>query len=345
MTNLAQYMRARESVLLVGPPGIGKTARIIAAAKEAGYAHCLMRASLAERIDFGGALVPDVDAGVTRALPLATLKRLRETEAPTLLFLDDLGQAPMDVQAACMSLFDPGALGPNVLIWGATNRPGDKAGVSALCEPLRSRFALAFAIAGPDDAADGEAVTLRSWGDEVAAWIDYAISRDADPAIIAWHRASGGRTLYQWRPSANPAARMADFRSWDSIIRLYAAGIRDSASVAAVVGKAVAAEFTAFAALAADLPSVDEVFSAPDTARVPENPSALYLISTALAMRVDAVSARAFLTYTQRLSRVYTALAMRDAVKRSGAALLTEPAFSAWYIANQAMFTVKGGSK
>ena len=55
-----------------------------------------------------------------------------------MLLLDDLGQAPIDVQAAAMSLFDSGALPEHVLIWGATNRPGDKAGVSSLCEPLRS---------------------------------------------------------------------------------------------------------------------------------------------------------------------------------------------------------------
>ena len=61
-----------------------------------------------------------------------------------------------------MKLFDNGELPKNVLICGATNRPGDKAGVSALCEPLRSRFNVALAIPTPG-ALRTKLTALSSW--------------------------------------------------------------------------------------------------------------------------------------------------------------------------------------
>jgi MoxR-like ATPase len=137
---LASLIAAKRRVLFVGPPGCAKTARIAAAAAAAGHDLVVFRLSLAERVDLGGCLVPDAAAGITRALPLELLHRLRTTTKPTVLLLDDLGQGPTDVQAGSMSLFDKGALPDHVLIWGATNRPGDKSGAPGLCEPLRSRF-------------------------------------------------------------------------------------------------------------------------------------------------------------------------------------------------------------
>src|SRR5690349_1964714 len=130
---LQHLMTAGERVLLVGPPGIAKTERIKAAAKATGKRLVTRRVSLCERIDFGGCLVPNAAKQITEALPLELLQDLRTTKEPTVFFADDLGQAPLDVQAALMLLFDEGQLSEHVTIWGATNRPGDKAGVTALC--------------------------------------------------------------------------------------------------------------------------------------------------------------------------------------------------------------------
>ena len=114
---LGRLMRAWHRVLLVGSPGLGKTERILAMAASLGMAKgdiaevqrsqpcCVVRRlSLQERTDFGGCYVPDVTGGVTRALPLELMHALQRTTAPTLLFLDDLGQGPDDVQASCMQL-------------------------------------------------------------------------------------------------------------------------------------------------------------------------------------------------------------------------------------------------
>ena len=338
-SRLASLLNARRRVLLVGPPGCAKTARVGAAAKAAGRKLITFRTSLAERVDLGGCYVPDVAAGLTRSLPLQLLHELRTTTAPTVLFLDDLGQAPMDVQAACMSLFDDGAISDSVIIWGATNRPSDKAGVSALCEPLRSRFHVAFAIATPttENKADGPTF-LSAWRDEVDAWAEWAVSQDFCAELIAWHRSTTGRTLYAWKPSADPALRMADYRSWETVGHLWAAGLRDFDTVSAAIGKPAAAEFLAFAALADQLPTPQQVWLDPHGAPVPAEPAAQYLIATMLGRAVEPKFAGALITYIGRLPRVMAAYCAKDAFGRLGAKLVANKAWQEWWVANQQLF-------
>jgi hypothetical protein len=344
-------MAAGQRVLLVGPPGCAKTARIAAAAAENGRRLVVMRASLSERVDFGGALVPDMAAGVTRALPLEVLRDLQTTTEPTLLFQDDLGQAPIDVQAALMRLFDDGALSPNVLIWGATNRPGDVAGVTRLCEPLRSRFHLAFGIPTPESTdqsrdADGRLqasgpVMLGTWADEVDGWCNWAMDTGAAPEIIAWHRSTSGRTLYAWQPSADPALRMPDFRSWETVIRLWQAGLQDLPLVSAAIGKPAAAEFLAFARLAHQLPTPDQVWADPDNAPVPTDSAALYLVTSMLAAAMGPSHVDSLVAYLSRLPRVYGALLARDVHhKLGGGALSGSRSWVTWFTENQELFAV-----
>lgn len=340
--SLVDLFKARERVLLVGPPGIAKTGRILAAAAACKLRPVVFRASLSERVDFGGALVPDVQAGVTRALPLEVLNDLISTKEPTLLFLDDLGQAPIDVQAAIMRLFDDGTLSEHVLIAGATNRPGDRAGVTALCEPLRSRFTVAFRIAQPGEQVDDPngGVPLCSWEQEVDHWCDWALENEAPPEVVAWHRSTKGRTLYGWKPHADPSVRMPDYRAWATIIRLWNAGLRDMAMLGAAVGRPIAAEFLAYAALAEKLPSPEQVWMDPDGAPVPDDPGALYLVSAFLGAAVEAKNGRALVKYLSRLPRIFGALLARDAYRKLGPKLSGSKEWVAWWNANQDIFAV-----
>lgn len=346
MTNLSSLISAHMRVLLVGPPGIGKTARIAAAAKAANYELGVIRASLSERVDLGGALVPDQAAGVTRELPLATLHALQHTTAPTILLLDDLGQAPVDVQAACMRLFDRDYLPNNVLIWGATNRPGDKAGVTALCEPLRSRFDLAYTISTPPQpdttgkakAIETTAQGIATWRDELDSWCSWALDNQAPPEIVAWHRASSGRTLYQWTPCADPAVRMPDYRAWETVIQLHKAGLRDMTTISAAIGPGAAVEYCAFAALTGKIPAIEQIEHDPDGAPMPDDPAALWLSATALGAAMSPNNCAPLLQYMARMPRVYCALAARDAYRRCGADLARTSAWSKWFLDNQELF-------
>jgi hypothetical protein len=340
--NLVKLMQAMKRILWVGKPGCAKTARVLATCDAAGFELELFRASLSDRVDLGGALVPDIDGGITRALPLAQLHRLQTTKKPTCLFIDDLGQAPMDVQAACMSLFDKGALSPSVVIWGATNRPGDKAGVTALCEPLRSRFQLAFGIPGHDttDQADGISY-ISTWQEELDGWCDWALDSGLPPELVAYHRFTGGQHLHTWQPNADPARRSCDYRSWHTVGELVQLGLADLTHLGAAIGKADAASYIAFANLTDALPSPDQVWIDPTGAPVPADPSALYLIATSLAAVAELKHAAPLMTYVQRLPRVAGALCARDAFRRLGQPLAKTKEWAVWYRENSALFTSK----
>jgi len=338
---LRSELSAHQNVLLVGPPGTGKTARIIATARAAGYRVVTWRASLMERVDISGCIVPDVPGGVSRQLPFCDVAELRATKEPTILFVDDLGQAPGDVQAALMRTFDGGFFPDNVVIWAATNRPGDKAGVNSLCEPLRSRFHSCYVIPTPgsEDKPDG-GVMLGEWRDEVESWCEWAMDNAAPVEIIAWHRSTVGKSLYAWKPCADPSVRMADYRSWGAMIQRWNAGLQSLAQCAAVIGKPAAAEFLAFAALASQLPSPDQVWLDPDGAPLPDQPSAQWLIVTSLGRAVTAPTAPAFIRYISRLPRVMAALGARDAYRRLGAHLSGCREWVKWFTDNQGLFTV-----
>lgn len=340
---LTSLMSARMKVLLVGPPGIAKTGRIASAARDTGRRLIVMRASLSERVDFGGCLVPDAGAGITRALPLELLADLQVTTEPTLLFLDDLGQAPMDVQAACMRLFDAGFLSDSVLIAGATNRPSDRAGVSALCEPLRSRFDVSYRIATPNDTTSDSVEggqLLSPWSEELDHWLDWMTENNAPPEIIAWHASTRGRTAYAWKPHADPSVRMPDYRTWHTVARLWNAGIRDAHSISATIGKPAAMEFLAFAQLAAELPTMDEIRSDPSNAKVPSQPASLFFVATLVSQQCTRRDARAVVTYFSRLPRVFGALIGRSLYKRMADKLSSSPEWASWISQNQDLFTL-----
>ncbi len=344
---LTKCLLNRIRVLLVGPPGCGKTARIFAAALLAGFQVVVVRASLMERIDVTGALVPDVAAGITRQLPLEDLAKLKTTTVPTILFLDDLGQAMMETQAALMKYFDRMELPDCVLIWGATNRPADKASVVGLCEPLRSRFDLKFSIPTPgaEDKADGP-VMLGDWGAETDGWCEWCIEAHPEAyEVAAWHRSAHlgasyavGPVLYGHKPSSDPAMAFPDFRSWEVVCRLIESGITEFSFFAATVGKGQASAFLTFREMAGQLVDMTMVAMDPDGCPVPTDAGALCYVATRLGASVEVGNANAFCRYIDRLPQIFAALAAKDAYKRLGAKLSGCKAWQTWFLKNGDLF-------
>jgi hypothetical protein len=114
--------------------------------------------------------------------------------------------------------------------------------------------------------------------------------------------------------------------------------LRDFDSVAAAIGKGAAAEFLAFAQLADQLPTPQQVWMDPHGAPVPTDPAAQYLIATMLGRAVEAKFAAALVTYIDRLPRVMGAYCAKDAFARLGAKLVANAEWQKWWVKNSALF-------
>lgn len=352
---LARELRAWQKVLLVGPPGCGKTARVRAGAEKAGFRVAAWRLAQCDRVDVAGALVPDFAAGVTRQLPLEPLANIIRSEGPVLWFLDDLGQAPIDVQAAVLRYFDSGELPGHVLIWAATNRVSDRAGVVGLIEPLRSRFDAAYVIPTPAVAqeqrrgASPHIQALGTWEDEVRGWLAWAERTYPDcPEIIGWIRLSltqdGSELpqgqqpiLYGWEPQSDPAVRLPDYRTWEAALRRWRAGLRDLDSLRACVGGQQAQALMAWLE-GVRAPSVDEIYANPEQVPLPDGAYTLTLARLEAALR-EGRKVEPAVIYITRWPEQWAYAAARALYRVRPECGRSKP-WRDWYAAHKELFTL-----
>lgn len=138
--------RPSQAIHLSGPPGVGKTAMVYAAAKEAGLPEdrvMLLRPSLMEPVDLLG--VPSVENGVTSFCPPAALTHFKRGSGPGLILIDELPQASPAMQNALGGLLLDGALGglhldPAVARISTGNRVQDKAGATRILSQIGNRI-------------------------------------------------------------------------------------------------------------------------------------------------------------------------------------------------------------
>src|SRR5690606_26802195 len=120
--------------------------------------------------------LPWIVDGSAHFLPFGELDRALHADKLTVWFLDDLGQASPAVQASYMQLLlarrvNGHVLSDHVTFIAATNRRTDRAGVSGILEPVKSRF-----------------TTIVELGAHLDDWCQWAISRDIAPELISFIR-------------------------------------------------------------------------------------------------------------------------------------------------------------
>jgi MoxR-like ATPase len=318
---LARLIPAGLPCLIKGAPGIGKSDIVEQAAKLAQAELIISHPVTSDPTDFKG--LPYASDGEAHFLPFGDLNLLIKAQARTVFFLDDLGQAPPAVQAAAMQLIlarriNGHHVSPLVTFVAATNRRQDRAAVSGILEPVKSRFA-----------------TIVELEPDLTDWTRWALSAGLPTELIAFIRFRP-ELLHKFTPSPDitnsPCPRTVAY-----VGRLMQAGMPaelEYEAYAGAAGEGFAAEFVGFLRIFRELPDPDAVLLNPQAADVPSKPAALYALCGALARKASAQNADRLFTYANRLPAEFSTLLMLDSAHLCPAVQKTR-GFIDWQVKHQ----------
>lgn len=307
-------------VLIKGRPGIGKSDIVTQAAQEAGADLIISHPVVSDPTDYKGLPFPGQD-GTAHFLPFGELRRLIDAEKSTVFFLDDLGQAPASVQAACMQLIlarriNGHIVSPNVTFLAATNRREDKAGITGILEPVKSRFC-----------------SIVDLDINTEDWVKWALTHDIPVELISFIRFRPA-TLEEFKATKD-IENSPSPRTVAQAGRLQAAGLPKDIEYEVfkgAAGEAFAVEYVAFLDIYRHLPSVDTIILNPDKAEVPTQANILYALSGALSARATGQNLGAICKYLNRLPGEIAVATMKDTVTRSGNEITQTKAFIDWSV-------------
>jgi hypothetical protein len=309
------------SYLIVGPPGVGKSDIVEQACKEVthtvttgGVIHeesthlIISHPVVSDPVDYKGLpfVVDSVDGEkVAEFMPFGELLALMTAKVPTVFFLDDLGQAPQSVQAACMQLLlarriNGHMISDFVIFVAATNRHSDKAGVSGILEPVKSRF-----------------TSILNLEPDLEDWVAWANKTEQPPEVIQFLRFRPAM-LHNWAPRREIVNSSCP-RSIHNVCKLISYGVPQAMEyemISGAAGEEFAAEFLGFLRIYRDLPDPDLVLANPETADVPTDPATMYALVGALSHRVVEKTFDALVTYADRIPAEFSVLMVKDAVTR-----------------------------
>ncbi len=308
----------RMPALIVGAPGIGKSDIVAQASEDAGAELIISHPVVSDPTDYKG--LPFVVDGHAEFLPFGELRKITETQRPTVFFLDDLGQAPVSVQAACMQLLlarriNGHRVSDTVTFLAATNRRQDKAGVQGILEPVKSRFA-----------------AILNLEPDLDDWVTWALDNGMPVELIAHNRFRPEYiSMTAWKPSPDmvnsPSPRtIARIGQWmntnpptDLEYELYAGA----------AGEAYAADLLGFLKIFRNLPSIDLILMNPETEKVPTDPATLYAVCAALASKASQQTFGNIIKYANRMTPEFSVMLVRDIIGKTRS-LVNTKAFIEW---------------
>lgn len=308
---LSKTIPARLPVLISGAPGVGKTDIVHQAARECGARVLVSHPVVSDPTDYKGVPVLAEDKQSAVWAPYGDLLQLLEghCDSLTVAFLDDLGQAPASVQAAAMQLIlarrvNDHRVSDNVVFVAATNRREDRAAVSGLLEPLKSRFC--------------SIVELTPRLDD---WCDWAARNDVPPEMIAFVRFRPDM-LTGFSASAD-LVNSPTPRTLANCGRTMALGLpreMEYPVFAGAIGAGAASELIAYLDIYRTLPDVDKLLADPVRAELPDvedSPAIAYALCGAVAYRATLENFGAIVQLADRLPVEFAVTMITDCVRRT----------------------------
>jgi len=297
-------VRLRQPLLIVGEPGIGKTDIIKYAVLERLKQKLIIsHPSISDPTDFKGLGFPNEDRTYAKFLPFGDLAALINAKEPTVWFPDDMGQASTLVQAAMMQMFRERKIGdhsisPLVAMIGATNRTTDRAGVSGIIEPMKSRF-----------------LSIINLEVDHGDWCNWAIDNGLPPVLIAFMRWNP-KMLLDFKPTKqmtnSPSPRSAEHVG--TIIENFPESTWFEL-IEGAAGKGFAAEFIGYQKVWQRLPNVDALIAnGGDGWEVPKDPALLYALSGAVSAKANKKNIGGIVKISHKLPGEFAILMIDDVV-------------------------------
>lgn len=306
---------SRQPAFIWGPPGVGKSDIVRQAAKSLGIDIIDIRVVLLDVVDLRG--FPQVKDGATEWAPPVFLP----TDGKGFLFLDEMNAARPEVLAGCYQLILDRAIGEYRLpdgwtVIAAGNREGDRSVASRLPTALANRM-LHLALD----------VDLQEW----SSW---ALGNGVPAELIAFLRFRPS-LLHAFDPkSASPA--FPSPRSWASVGRLMMSEAYQDMDIftdmaSGLVGDGASAELLGFLQVYRQLPSLEIIRMAPDTAPVPDGPAATYAVCAMVAQAAAKAGSNSgwMIRYVSRLSVEFAVMAIKDAATKNPN-MMQGPEFIKW---------------
>lgn len=288
-------------VLVKGAPGVGKTDIIKKVSKKLKHHLIISHPVVSDPTDYKG--LPGIVNGGAEFLPFGELRMLIEAEKPTIFFLDDLGQAPAVVQAACMQLLlarriNGHKISDKVVFVAATNRREDRAGVTGILEPVKSRF-----------------YTILELVAEADSWIEWAFENKMPAGLIGFIHFRPA--LICTNEATSDIVNHPCPRTFEHAGRLMNIGLEDVETLSGTLGAGCAAELTGFLKIYKSLPNIAAIILKPDDAVVPDEPAALYAVVSALVEKASPDNVPMIFKYGNRLPADFSTLLVRDMIRKN----------------------------
>lgn len=246
------YLAGEIPVMLMGPPGIGKTARVARFAEKIGADLVDVRLSAETPGSFEGKdyiLPRSGELRKARAWWLGRIDKNREEDRPTVLFFDEYTNAPDALQQLAYSPFNERKLhgrsfdyrlrdgAPGLYVFGAGNRVEDETGAREMVYASKTRV---FTVDMEPD---------------ISEWLTWAEENHIDPKIRAFLFANPDALIE--RPSTGTACP----REWANLSAALAHGIPYRDAAHGTVRGAHESKFCAFYRSSALCPTIEDIVS------------------------------------------------------------------------------------
>ena len=322
------------AIMIWGPPGVGKSAIVRAAAEKNNCAFIDLRLAQMEAIDIKGLPVPEKDGvhwKISSAYP-------RDPESRGIIFLDELSACDRTIQTAAYELILDRKLGndyrlpDNWLIVAAGNRIEDNASALAMSSALANRFLHVELEYNPK------------------CWIQWAIKNNIHGAVAGLIRFKPMLLANTDENNQNLERGFPTPRSWERVSFLMnrcKEGTPESlfrAMVCGLVGNSAGLEVISFYNLYNEMQKIINMMLEPESEiHIPADIAKRYALASALSRTVwntgvasEEVRLAGFYRISMALPGDFAAMAMLDALEIGKQQnidtmkLITHPDYKAW---------------